>query len=96
MAFGEEVTRLEYDESASRWVARTAGGRRFAARSVVVALSAVSVARKPDIRGLDRFAGKSVYSAEWDDSLDLSGQRVAVVGTGASGVQLVPALKWME
>lgn len=90
--FGEEVKRLEYDESASRWVARTAGGRQFAARSVVVALSAVSVARKPDIRGLDRFAGKSVYSAEWDDSLDLSGQRVAVVGTGASGVQLVPEL----
>lgn len=90
--FGQDVRRLEYDEAESRWVAGTVGGEQFAARSVVVALSPVSVARKPDIRGLDRFAGKSVHSAEWDDNLDLSGQRVAVIGTGASGVQLVPEL----
>lgn len=90
--FGQDVNRLEYDNAGARWVAHTAAGARFAARSVVLALSPIARARTPEIRGLDRFAGAAIHTAEWDGSYDVTGKRVAVIGTGASAVQLIPQL----
>lgn len=90
--FEREVSRLEYDEPGARWVARTGAGERFAARSVVVALGPVPMAGSPHVPGLDRFAGTTIHTADWDDSVDVAGKRVAVIGSGASAVQLVPEL----
>jgi cation diffusion facilitator CzcD-associated flavoprotein CzcO len=59
---------------------------------VVVALGSVPVARTPDIPGVERFGGTTIHTADWDDRLDVAGKRVAVVGSGASAVQLVPEL----
>lgn len=89
---GQEVTRLEYDEAGRRWLARTAAGDRFAGRSVVLALGPVAVGRTPDIPGLDRYAGTVIHAAEWDGGYDVTGERVAVIGTGAAATQLVPEL----
>jgi cation diffusion facilitator CzcD-associated flavoprotein CzcO len=90
--FDQEVTRLEYDEPGARWVARTGTGGRFAARSVVVALGPVPLARTPDVRGVERFAGTTIHTADWDENVDVAGKRVAVIGSGASAVQLIPEL----
>jgi cation diffusion facilitator CzcD-associated flavoprotein CzcO len=69
----------------------TAG--RFRARVLVSAAGALADPTYPDIPGLDSFEGTVMHSARWDDSHDLSGERVAVVGTGASAVQIVPAIQ---
>lgn len=90
--FEQEATRLEYDGPGARWVAHTGAGQSFAARAVVVALGSVPVARTPDIPGVERFGGTTIHTADWDDRVDVAGKRVAVIGSGASAVQLVPEL----
>ncbi|ODR10272.1 4-hydroxyacetophenone monooxygenase [Mycolicibacillus koreensis] len=89
--FGHEVTGLRFDERAGVWII-TVGRRRFRARSVVLASGPLTDAGLPDIRGLDSYTGHVIHSARWDDDYDFTGKRVAVVGTGASAVQIVPEL----
>ncbi|MBB5913039.1 cation diffusion facilitator CzcD-associated flavoprotein CzcO [Nocardia transvalensis] len=91
--FGVEVTEAGYDESAGRWTVRTAGGRTYTADVVVSAVGQLSRPRMPDIPGRESFAGPSFHSAQWDHSVDLAGKRVAVIGTGASAIQFVPAIQ---
>jgi cation diffusion facilitator CzcD-associated flavoprotein CzcO len=67
-------------------------GREFVAQYLVVASGALNVPRTPRIPGADTFAGASMHSAAWRDDVDLTGKRVALIGTGASGVQLAPHL----
>ncbi len=59
---------------------------------LVSAVGALHVPKVPDLAGLDTFAGTTFHSATWRHDVDLTGQRVAVIGTGASGAQLVPAI----
>ncbi|WP_242634311.1 flavin-containing monooxygenase [Marinobacter salicampi] len=88
----QEVTGLVFDEEGGVWTATTACGDEFRARSVVMAQGPLSNASFPAIDGLDSFQGKTMHSASWDHSYDISGKRVAVIGTGASAVQVVPEL----
>ena len=60
---------------------------------LVSAAGALTDPAYPDIPGLDAFAGTVMHSARWDHDHDLSGERVAVVGTGASAIQFVPAIQ---
>jgi cation diffusion facilitator CzcD-associated flavoprotein CzcO len=90
--FGRQVSELVFDEREGCWEARTVGGERFLGRSVVVACGASTSPRLPDIRGIDRFAGRILHTGRWDVSAELAGRRVAVVGTGATAVQVVPDL----
>jgi cyclohexanone monooxygenase len=62
------------------------------ARTVIDATGVMTLPRMPDIEGLETFGGVSVHTARWDEELDLRGKRVAVVGTGASAVQVIPAI----
>ena len=90
--FGAEVTSARWDDAAQRWlVASTAGD--FRARVLVSAAGALADPAYPDIPGLDSFAGTVMHSARWDAAHELSGERVAVIGTGASAVQVVPAIQ---
>lgn len=94
--FGVEVASLTYDDAAADWEVRwtDAQGQARAERFdlVISAVGQLDRPRIPDIPGLDGFAGRYVHSAAWPADLDLAGKRVAVVGTGASAYQIVPAI----
>ncbi|MBF6496405.1 flavin-containing monooxygenase [Nocardia cyriacigeorgica] len=91
--FGHNVAGLEFDEDAGLWTIAISGRKRpLRARAVVIASGPLSNASFPDIDGLDDFAGHKIHSARWDHGYDFTGKKVAVVGTGASAVQIVPEL----
>ena len=90
--FGSEVTRATFDERAGRWLVETKGGARYEARALVSGCGGLSRPSYPDVPGLATFAGKTFHSARWDHSFSLEGKRVGVIGTGASAVQIVPAI----
>ncbi|MCB9674543.1 MAG: NAD(P)/FAD-dependent oxidoreductase [Alphaproteobacteria bacterium] len=89
--FGATVEEARWDADASVWHVRIAG-ETLTARFVVFAVGALRDPRWPSIPGLETFAGPVVHSARWDPSLELAGKRVGIVGTGASAIQIVPAL----
>lgn len=88
--FDTEVTALDYDRREGTWTASTAGGQQYRARTVVLASGPLSNASFPDIRGIESYAGKKILSAQWDHDYDLTGKNVAVIGTGATAVQIIP------
>src|SRR3954469_19254879 len=88
---GTTVTGAEWDEGARRWQVAT-HRRTVSARVLVSAAGALSDPKTPEIEGLDRFQGHVFHSARWDHDYDLKGKRVAVIGTGASAIQFVPAI----
>lgn len=92
MHFRQDVTDLAFDAGLGIWRATTATGDRFSARAVIMAAGPLANPSLPDIPGLATFAGRTIHSARWDHGYDVSGKRVAVIGTGASAVQIVPAL----
>ena len=96
LRLGTRVTTLAWDASTQRWCvdALRADGSaaRWSARAVVCASGGLSDARVPDLPGLADFNGPRCHSAHWDERIGAPGQRVGVVGTGASAIQLVPQL----
>ncbi|WP_156757172.1 flavin-containing monooxygenase [Actinokineospora pegani] len=92
LRLGTTVLGAEWDAAAGRWVVRLDDGETVAARFLLTATGFLSQPKKPDIPGVDDFAGTVVHTAAWDDSYDAAGRRVAVIGTGATAVQLIPEL----
>ncbi len=90
--FGHAVTGAAWDENAQLWRIDTAGGP-FTARMLVAAPGPLSEPSVPSIPGIGRFEGKVFHSAQWDHDHDLDGERVAVIGTGASAIQFVPRIQ---
>jgi cation diffusion facilitator CzcD-associated flavoprotein CzcO len=90
--FNSSVERMEWDETTRRWHIATASGATHAARAVVSGIGALHVPSVPEIPGAGQFAGTAFHSAQWDQSCDLSGRRVAVIGTGASAIQFIPEI----
>ena len=86
---GAEVLEARWDESRKRWRVRTARGE-VTAKMLVAAQGPLSDPSLPDIKGLSTFNGTTFHSATWRHDVDLTGKRVAVVGTGASAIQFVP------
>ncbi|MGW3512284.1 flavin-containing monooxygenase [Streptomyces sp. NPDC000994] len=87
-----EVTRMTWDAEKLRWDIETTSGN-LSADVVVGATGPLSEPKVPDIPGLDSFPGKVFHSARWEHDHDLAGKRVAVVGTGASAIQIVPSIQ---
>ncbi|MBL1079424.1 NAD(P)/FAD-dependent oxidoreductase [Nocardia sp. 2] len=87
-----KVTAAEWDEEQHFWRIRLAGGRDLTTRFMITATGGLTQPKRPDIDGLADFTGAVVHTAEWDHALDLRGRRVAVIGTGASALQLIPAI----
>lgn len=93
MRFGVEVVREVWDSTAQLWRLHTAAGDVITARFVISAIGAfINPKTDPGIPGLDSFRGKVMRPTAWDHSYDLTGKRVGVVGTGASSVQITPAI----
>jgi cation diffusion facilitator CzcD-associated flavoprotein CzcO len=92
LKFGQHVDAARFDESTGTWHVATAAGERFEARALLLGNGALHMPALPDIPGLDSFRGKRFHSARWDHDYDLTGKRVAVIGTGASAIQFVPQI----
>ncbi|GAA0654330.1 NAD(P)/FAD-dependent oxidoreductase [Streptomyces thermocarboxydovorans] len=90
--FDSEVKRMVWDTERLRWDIETSSGS-LSADVVVSATGPLSDPKIPDIPGLDTFPGKVFHSARWDHDYDLRGKRVAMIGTGASAIQIVPSIQ---
>ena len=90
---GSRVAAAAYDEAARQWQVTLATGERARARFLIMATGCLSAARRPGIPGLGSFAGDLWHTASWPaGGADFAGQRVGVIGTGSSGVQVVPII----
>ncbi len=96
MRWETEVVAAIWDDDAGTWTVRVraADGTEdtLTARAVISAVGQLNRPNRPDIPGRDDFAGPSFHSAQWDHSVDLTGKRVALIGAGASGFQIAPAI----
>jgi cation diffusion facilitator CzcD-associated flavoprotein CzcO len=89
---GHELIDATWDDADAVWTVTTSGGS-FTSRYLILAIGALVEPSMPDIPGLEAFTGKVMHSARWDGGYDLTGKRVAVVGTGASAIQIVPNIQ---
>ncbi len=87
-----KVVGATFDEQDSTWRIETAAGERLTARYVIGATGVFSQPKLPDIPGVDAFAGATMHTSRWDHAIDLRGKRVGVIGTGASAIQVIPAV----
>jgi cation diffusion facilitator CzcD-associated flavoprotein CzcO len=90
--FHTEIVRLDWDDGCRHWRLTAADGRRFTADVVVAGVGGLHVPRVPEIPGLESFVGPAFHSARWRHDVDLADKLVAVIGTGASAIQIIPAI----
>ena len=89
--FDTRVERASFDEGSNRWVVDTSDGATVSARFLVSAAGCLSEVNKPSIPGAETFAGVQLHTARWPaEGVDVTGKRVGVIGTGSSGVQVIP------
>ncbi|RTL22606.1 MAG: NAD(P)/FAD-dependent oxidoreductase [Burkholderiales bacterium] len=84
-----EVTSAVFDEAGKRWSVRTNTGETYSCRYLVTALGLLAKSNIPDIPGRDSFEGRMVHTNAWPQDLDITGQRVGVIGTGSTGTQFI-------
>ncbi|OBH15138.1 flavin-containing monooxygenase [Mycolicibacter sinensis] len=93
ISFGTRVTGLVLDEATLSWQVRTDAGEVVTARFCVLAVGPLSNANVPAIEGLASFAGETYHTAHWPHrGVDFTGKRVGVIGTGSSGIQVIPPI----
>ncbi|BBY79397.1 NAD(P)/FAD-dependent oxidoreductase [Mycolicibacterium pulveris] len=91
--FNTQVVAMRFDDDAAVWTVQTQTGQTLVARYVVAASGILSVPLDPDFPGMDSFAGMSLFTGSWPKGhVDLAGKRVGVIGTGSTGVQLIPVV----
>jgi cation diffusion facilitator CzcD-associated flavoprotein CzcO len=86
------VTACRYDAEFNIWITELADGRRLVSRHLTVATGLFSTPNLPDIEGVEDFRGRVFHSTAWDHSYDFKGKTAAVIGNGATGVQIIPEL----
>ena len=91
IVYGAEVRNAVWDEDSQLWTVETARGE-LTANIVIGAMGGLADPAFPEIKGLDSFTGRVFHSAQWDHDHQLEGERVAVIGTGASAIQFVPRI----
>jgi cation diffusion facilitator CzcD-associated flavoprotein CzcO/acetyl esterase/lipase len=93
IVFATRVEAAAWDDATSIWRVRTDQGDEFRGRFYVMATGCLSLPKSPDIAGHERFLGKSYFTGRWPhEGVDFRGKRVAVIGTGSSGVQSIPII----
>ena len=91
--FNTRVTRARFLEDANLWEVETDQGDRVTARYLITGIGCISAGNVPDIKGLDTFEGEWYHTGSWPhEKVDFAGKRVAVIGTGSSGVQSIPVI----
>ncbi len=93
ISLGTRVAAAQYDEAANSWNVRTSRGERISARFCIMATGCLSAATVPRIEGLAEFEGHWLHTGNWPkEVVDLTGRRVGVIGTGSSGIQVIPSI----
>ena len=93
MQFDTRVTSAVYDERERRWTVETDRGDKVSAQHVIMAVGCLSASKLPEIPGIDVFQGETYHTGHWpQEGVDLSGKRVAVIGTGSSAIQSIPII----
>ena len=92
MRFNSVVEGARWDEDNQFWIVNVANTESISAKYLLTATGFLSQPRMPDIPGIETFAGKVIHTTKWDDSYDLAGKKAAVIGTGATAVQLIPTI----
>ena len=91
MQFGCRIQSMVFDEDTNSWALRLEDGRELTTRFVITALGTLSTPSLPRLEGMDSFEGRSFHASNWPhEPLDLTGKRVAVIGAGATAIQLIP------
>jgi len=90
--FNTCVEGARWDEEVGLWRVALAGGSTLSAQYLITGTGFLSQPHTPEIPGIHSFDGRVIHTARWDDSFDATGKRIAVIGTGATGVQLIPEL----
>ncbi len=93
ITFNTRVQAAMFDERTGLWDLRTDTGLAASAQYCVMASGALSIARLPDLPGIEAFTGKIYHTGAWPhEGVDFTGKRVGVIGTGSSGIQVIPAI----
>jgi cation diffusion facilitator CzcD-associated flavoprotein CzcO len=92
MRFNTTVESARWDEDTQVWRVAIAGGETLTTRFLVTATGFLSQPHTPEFPGIDSFAGRIIHTTAWDDAYTFAGRRVGIIGTGATGVQLIPEL----
>ncbi|MBO88388.1 MAG: cyclohexanone monooxygenase [Rickettsiales bacterium] len=91
--FSVEVTSAHFNEKSRRWLIKTDKGERVTTQYFVMATGCISTAQTPDIEGLANYQGNTYHTGNWPhEKVDFTDQRIAVIGTGSSGIQAIPVL----
>ncbi|MGB3485497.1 MAG: NAD(P)/FAD-dependent oxidoreductase [Mycobacterium sp.] len=90
--FRTSVESARWDDEAKVWQVALTGGETLSTRYLITATGFLSQPKMPDIAGIEQFAGKVIHTTDWDDSYNPAEDRIAVIGTGATAVQLIPEL----
>ena len=91
--FETKVIAADFDEAANQWIVKTDRGDVVRCRYLLAAVGGLSVPKAPEIEGIESFTGRWVQTGNWPkDPIDVAGTRVAVIGTGSSGIQCIPLL----
>jgi len=91
--FDTRITAATFDEGTDRWIVRTDEGAEVSARFVIMATGCLSSANTPALEGIEDFEGETFHTGRWPhERVDFTGKRVAVIGTGSSGIQAIPVI----
>lgn len=90
--YDSDIVNFEFDENHGWWKVTNRKDETVTVKMIIMAVGPFNRPQIPDFKGLKSFAGKTLHSARWDTNYDLKNKRVAVIGTGASAVQIVPAI----
>lgn len=90
--YGHQLSGADFDDDKNQWQLRFANGKEVCAKNVVLGIGGLHIPLTPEFEGAENFKGDVFHSAEWQHDVDLSGKRVAVIGTGASAIQIIPAI----
>ncbi|NQV20361.1 MAG: NAD(P)/FAD-dependent oxidoreductase [Rhodospirillales bacterium] len=90
--FGKAVKKTVYDGDHNVWVTHLENGEVYVSRYFVSACGVLTLPKMPDIEGVNDFKGKVIHTAKWDHGHDLTGESVAVIGTGATAIQMIPEI----
>src|SRR3954454_12982099 len=91
--FGTKVTSATWDDATERWLLTTSNGADVSCRHYIMATGCLSAPKPPEIEGVKDFKGEIYFTSRWPhQGVDLKGKRVAVIGTGSSGIQSIPVI----
>jgi cation diffusion facilitator CzcD-associated flavoprotein CzcO len=93
LRFNTEIRSARWNEDTARWHITDAEGVEHTAQVLVSGMGGLSTPSYPNVPGIQNFKGKTFHSQQWDHDFDLTGKRVAVIGTGASAIQFVPQIQ---